>query len=195
MNNKGFTLIELLIVVAIIGILAAIAIPNFLNAQTRAKIAKSKAEMQTVTTCIESYNVDHNVYPVPYKHPAAPANWHYNVPNSLSTPIAYCANAESFYDPFSLHQTDDPDNIYYQFHRYGLINMDYTKKSGYPYAIDPTYEEVIGKWRMDGYGPAKIWGKDGWIWGCTYDPTNGTISKGALLRSQKQSDHRQSDLP
>src|SRR6478609_11262839 len=58
----GFTLIELLIVVAIIAILAAIAVPNFLEAQTRAKISRAKADMRTTVTALESYVVDWNNY-------------------------------------------------------------------------------------------------------------------------------------
>jgi prepilin-type N-terminal cleavage/methylation domain-containing protein len=59
----GFTLIELLIVVAIIAILAAIAVPNFLEAQTRAKVSRAKSDMRAITTAIESYRVDNNQYP------------------------------------------------------------------------------------------------------------------------------------
>lgn len=62
--RKGFTLIELLIVVAIIAILAAIAVPNFLEAQVRAKVSRAKSDMRTLTTGIESYRVDHNHYPL-----------------------------------------------------------------------------------------------------------------------------------
>jgi len=59
----GFTLIELLIVVAIIAILAAIAVPNFLEAQTRAKVARVKADHGSVATAVESYRVDNNQVP------------------------------------------------------------------------------------------------------------------------------------
>jgi len=62
-NNKGFTLIELLIVVAIIAILAAIAVPNFLEAQVRSKVSRVRADQRSLATAIESYFVDNNQYP------------------------------------------------------------------------------------------------------------------------------------
>lgn len=62
MKNKAFTLIELLIVVAIIAILAAIAVPNFLEAQVRAKVARTQSDLRTLTVALESYFVDNNVY-------------------------------------------------------------------------------------------------------------------------------------
>jgi prepilin-type N-terminal cleavage/methylation domain-containing protein len=60
---KGFTLIELLIVVAIIAILAAIAVPNFLEAQVRSKVSRAHSDMRSLATAIESYMVDNNKFP------------------------------------------------------------------------------------------------------------------------------------
>jgi len=66
MKKNAFTLIELLIVVAIIGVLAAIAVPNFLNAQMRAKIARNQADMKSLATAIMNLHVDKGMYPVDY---------------------------------------------------------------------------------------------------------------------------------
>lgn len=60
---RGFTLIELLIVVAIIAILAAIAVPNFLEAQVRAKVSRVRTDQRSMATAIEAYYVDNNIYP------------------------------------------------------------------------------------------------------------------------------------
>jgi len=60
--RSGFTLIELLVVVSIIAILASIAVPNFLEAQTRAKVARIKADQRTMATALEAYRLDNNRY-------------------------------------------------------------------------------------------------------------------------------------
>jgi type II secretion system protein G len=61
---RAFTLIELLIVVAIIAILAAIAVPNFLEAQVRSKVSREKANMRTIATALEAYRTDFSRYPL-----------------------------------------------------------------------------------------------------------------------------------
>lgn len=69
---SGFTLIELLIVVAIIAILAAIAVPNFLEAQTRSKVSRVRADQRSLATAIEAYYVDNNSYPAATSASQAP---------------------------------------------------------------------------------------------------------------------------
>jgi general secretion pathway protein G len=75
-NSKGFTLIELLIVVAIIGIIVAIAIPNLLNAIQRAKQRRTMGDMRTTATAVEAYSVDMNRYP--------PAAGQFDLPSPLT---------------------------------------------------------------------------------------------------------------
>jgi general secretion pathway protein G len=62
-NRRGFTLIELLIVVAIIGIIAAIAIPNLLNAINRGRQKRTMGDIRTIATAVEAYGVDYGFYP------------------------------------------------------------------------------------------------------------------------------------
>ena len=75
-KDEGFTLIELLVVIIIIGILAAIAIPVFLNQRKKGYDAQTKSDLRNVATEIESYFTDNQIYPttaVAGAEPAVPA--------------------------------------------------------------------------------------------------------------------------
>ncbi len=91
---RAFTLIELLIVVAIIAILAAIAVPNFMEAQVRAKVSRAKADMRSLATALETYSVDYGHYP-----PDRDVHT-INYCSPLTTPVAYMSSI-SMDDPFN----------------------------------------------------------------------------------------------
>ncbi len=95
MNKRAFTLIELLIVVAIIGILAAIAVPNFLNAQQRARYAQVISNMKALGTGMMQYQVDWGSMPL---HPPAHQTNIWN--NALTTPVAYLTT-----EPIDIYQS------------------------------------------------------------------------------------------
>lgn len=106
--KKAFTLIELLIVVAIIGILAAIAVPNFLNAQVRAKIARVKADMKAISTGMEMYYLDRNSY-IPDANGSDLVG--YMQPFSmLTTPVSYLSSVAN--DPFGRNEVSDANESF-----------------------------------------------------------------------------------
>lgn len=137
-TRKAFTLIELLIVVAIIAILAAIAVPNFLEAQVRSKVSRSLSDLRTVATGLEIYAVD-NVGKYPYTQNVGALIW--VIPGGapiddptqqiggLTSPISYLTTIPV--DPFGL-----PESI-------SQLNTSQAQGSLY-------YEKAGLSWMMNG---------------------------------------------
>lgn len=107
MKRSAFTLIELLIVVAIIAILAAIAVPNFMEAQTRARISRTQSDIRSQAVALESYFVDWGSYTrdsdssldTVGQNKSAPYTEYANGFVQLTTPIAYLSGMLE--DPFA----------------------------------------------------------------------------------------------
>lgn len=186
----GFTLIELLIVVAIIAILAAIAIPNLLEAQIRAKVSRVKSEQKTLALALESYHVDNNSYP----------NWMWYgysiIPNikrlvRLSTPIAYISSIPAR-DPFQdRYQPDVYDT-------YDYVDAESFAKNG---ESKPSYRTRGADWRLcsagpdlyNTYGGPKTFNPDNNL-GYDYDPSNGTVSNGDICSVGSRSRYSGNEL-
>ncbi len=192
MKRTGFTLIELLIVVAIIAILAAIAIPNFLQAQTRAKVSRAQADMRSLGTGLESYFVDWNDYPPDWSHGVGAGPYrHFQRLLPITTPIAYTTSLPV--DPFARAEENagvqntyvyaakhlsGHDNIAFEYEQWKLVAFQLN--------IPDQYHNLF--WYLRSVGPDgnPVTLGSGDINNAEvmlYDPTNGTISPGELVRT------------
>lgn len=182
MKSKAFTLIELLIVVAIIGILAAIAVPNFLNAQIRAKVARSQSDMRSLGTALEMYHLDNNQYP---PTPDTAANLRLARLAKLTSPMAYMSSVPL--DPF--RQGIDPSNTNALFQpedsAYPLWEPDYadTRRENGTFARIPEYENQYGSFLLHGAGPDTDYEAAQGNLLHLYDSSNGIVSGGDFYRS------------
>ena len=195
---SGFTLIELLIVVLIIAILAAIAVPNFLEFQTRAKVSRVVSDMRSMAIGVEAYIVDNNQFPAsacdaPFGNGFAPANYRFTIYAQLTTPISYLTSV--FQDPFAINEQETlAENYEYRrgfetgfgtaivFNELrtatstecGGTNPDPSKENSYIiWSVGPDQESDLNE--IPSFGnPYSQW--------ALYDPTNGSVSVGDVAR-------------
>lgn len=196
----GFTLIEMLVVVAIVSTLSGIALINFSEAQTKAKVSRAKTDLRSLSAAIESYHVDNNRYPrmASYRFYTDPgfdivAGETVNgIPSKvLSTPVAYIANPYVL-DPFiGGDKGIRVDERIYTYQDLTSYSTNIPTSQFWPRAV-----EHYGFWRLASVGPDRTF-DHGFLNSAQlpYDPTNGTISLGNLWQSQRHAGQTTMPMP
>ncbi len=175
--KKGFTLIELLIVVAIIGILAAIAVPNFLNAQMKAKISRVKADFRSISTAFSMYQLDNNLYPPDFWGPCEDVNAY----KMLTTPVAYMSSVEAFRDFFTNENANGAIGAACAKNYYDYGMVPYITESGVGYVVisfGPDLELDMG-WNAQSMNAMRDNDADRLHF--LYNSSNGLVSSGDLI--------------
>jgi len=177
--RKGLTLFEFLVVIAVIGVLAAIAIPHILQAQIRSRVARVQNEQQLVGSALELYRSDYNAYPPYYVAPAiifpriqrlvpltTPVDYLPEVPEDVFNRIDIGGNKVLIYAERRSYQEAQADlplqqSVYNSFFDGQLVSALWILRSRGP----------SGRLLMPPFDVSKL-----------YDPTNGTVSVGNIVR-------------
>ena len=186
--GKGFTLIELLIVIAIIAILALIAVPNFLEAQTRAKVSRIYTDLRTVSEAIQAYYMDEGNVPPDGNDGEGVhwAGWTFQRETGIAPDMAW---ATGFPEGLKTITKFAPFNMLTSPTAYissvpidafsNVMPFTYDTLGYYPMAycvvISAGPDRTLGHWYRDlpaNNGTAR-----------PYDPTNGTMSTGDVWRA------------
>ncbi|MCE5231385.1 type II secretion system protein GspG [bacterium] len=149
------SLFEILIVIVIVAVLAAIAVPNFLEAQTRSRVSRAQADMRSIAVAIESYNVDNGFYPG-------------NLDVLWNGSVQYMSS--QVIDPYSVEEGKGRRPFYYA---RGIEAWKRLTQAGIN--VGPPSENL---WLVWSTGP------DGRNDNASimYDPTNGTVSAGDVFK-------------
>jgi len=172
---RGFTLIELLIVVAIILVLIAIALPNFLEAQIRARVTRAKGDLRTLHTAMDAYYLDWKFYPSESEDNIHAWGFGSRGMMMLTTPIRYIP--ELLEDPFSTFDGERPDGTFVVYESGGINS-----------AREPgSRSQCMETWAMWSKGPDNRQDINGNNSHASppvfnYSPTNGTKSGGSIFR-------------
>ncbi len=180
-------MIELLIVVVIIAILAAIAVPNFLEAQTRVKLARLRADMRTTAVAIRAYESDWSDTIHQWSQPIVPA-----VPGHryfggfflyfqgqrtegrrMTTPIVYLSSIPLDFFNFKSHFNAQRKQVSVIMTSQ-MLSEPPLPNTGFTYRWALSSAGPDGLWRDETWGPGAHH-LDSW-----FDPTNGTISGGDI---------------
>lgn len=191
MNRAAFTLIELLITIAIILVLIAIALPNLMEAQIRARLTRCQSDLRTLATAIEAYHAEQNRLP-PTAGPFSPSLFRRLRP--LTTPIAYLTELpkdpfqplqQPFWDSPSILSDQEPRELWDGYYLYNLGDAGVGSSHGGANAW------LRSAWSLTAAGPDQTIAFpyyyfappfQGHHWVFVYSPTNGTRSSGEVFR-------------
>jgi len=193
MIKNGFTLIELLIVVAVLGILAAIAVPNYRDAMIKSRLAVAKIDLKTLGDALQTYRIDRNIYP--RKNSDMKFFADYLLPD-LTTPVAYI-NIVNVKDPFGpVNEYEEPEPERPAFDDSEMLKALPLLKNSYTYTPYMNFADLQGlknlrkeAFALASMGPDQM---DSFIVDfpfpkfnrfpgeSVYNPSNGIISPGDL---------------